>query len=196
MTSASDPGGTGRLRPAVLWFTGYSGAGKTTIALALQQQLQRVGQRVDVLDGDVMRQDLCSDLTFSDADRAENIRRVTAVAKLMFDAGSVVIVALISPLQAHRDAARKAFAPDEFFEIFIDTPLGVAEARDPKGLYRRARAGLMKDFTGVDAVYESPVQPDLHIKTVDMNPVEAAMQIFANLTRVNVNRPTLEVDAS
>jgi adenylylsulfate kinase-like enzyme len=106
---------------------------------------------------------------------------VTEVAKLMFDAGSVVIVALISPLQAHRDAARKSFETGDFFEIFIDTPLNVAEARDPKGLYLRARSGLMKDFTGVDAVYEPPMHPDVRITTVDMTPIEAASRIVETL---------------
>jgi adenylyl-sulfate kinase len=170
MTFAQDRAGVGGLRPAVLWFTGYSGAGKTTIARELQRQLRQAGQRVDVLDGDVMRRGLCRDLAFSEADRAENVRRVTEVAKLMFDAGSVVIVALISPLQAHRDAARKSFETGDFFEIFIDTPLNV-----------RARSGLMKDFTGVDAVYEPPMHPDVRITTVDMTPIEAASRIVETL---------------
>ena len=184
MSDADDGAVARSRRPAVLWFTGYSGAGKTTIAHALERRLREAGLRVNVLDGDVVRQGLCSDLTFSDSDRAENIRRVTEVAKLMFEAGAIVIVALISPLRVHRDAARKSFGAGDFFEVFIDTPLSVAEARDPKGLYQRARAHLVQDFTGVDALYEPPTDPDVHITTVDTSPDAASTLIVGRVQRL------------
>lgn len=148
-------------RPCVVWFTGLSGSGKSTVADILEQKLYQLGQRTYVLDGDNVRLGLNKDLGFVDADRIENIRRVAEVAKLMVDAGLIVIVALISPFQAERDLARNLFEDDEFYEIFIDTPIEVCEARDAKGLYQKARAGMLKNFTGIDSVYEKPCNADL-----------------------------------
>lgn len=163
--------------PHVVWLTGYSGAGKSTIAEHLHTQLSEAGRASVVLDGDALRRGLNRDLGFSDADRAENIRRVAEVARLMRDAGLIAIVALISPRRRDRDLARATFAPGEFIEVFVDTPLSVAEARDVKGLYRRARAGLLPQFTGVDSVYEPPLHPEIHIDTMRLSAREAARQI-------------------
>lgn len=148
-------------RPCVVWFTGLSGSGKSTVADILEQKLYQLGQRTYVLDGDNLRLGLNKDLGFVDVDRIENIRRVAEVAKLMVDAGLIVIVALISPFQAERDLARNLFEDDEFYEIFIDTPIEVCEARDTKGLYQKARAGVLKNFTGIDSIYEKPCNADL-----------------------------------
>ncbi|MFT3730782.1 MAG: adenylyl-sulfate kinase [Hyphomicrobium sp.] len=146
-----------------LWFTGLSGAGKTTIANLLDQTLHTAGQHTFVLDGDRCRTGLCSDLDFSDAGRMENIRRIAEVAKLMVDAGLIVIVSLISPLLAHREAARKIFDDGEFMEVYVNTPLTVCEARDAKGLYKKARQGLIREFTGVTAPYEAPVGAEIEL---------------------------------
>ena len=162
---------------SVIWLTGYSGAGKSSIATALHAELRARGCASVLLDGDAIRRGLNSDLGFSDADRAENIRRVSEVARLMVDAGLIAIVALISPFRHDRDLARAKFAVGGFVEVFVDTPLAVAEARDVKGLYRRARAGLLPQFTGVDSAYEPPLQPEIHIDTLQFSAVEAALQI-------------------
>ena len=148
-----------------LWLTGLSGAGKSTIANALEAALHAQGRRTYLLDGDHLRHGLNRDLGFSAADRSENIRRVAEVARLFADAGTIVIAAFISPLCAQRDAARALFAPGDFLEVFVDAPLAVAEARDPKGLYRKARSGLLPDFTGISAPYEPPLAPDLILPT-------------------------------
>ena len=149
----------------MLWFTGLSGSGKSTIANALEKALHERGIRTYVLDGDNVRHGLNSDLGFTDADRVENIRRIGEVAKLMVDAGIVVLTAFISPFRAERDMVRELFAEDEFVEIFVDTPLEIAEARDPKGLYQKARRGEIPNFTGIGSPYEVPLNPDLHIHT-------------------------------
>ncbi len=171
----------GMLPAQVLWFTGLSGAGKSTIAQAACQLLRAQGRRAVVLDGDELRRGLNRDLGFSAADRSENLRRTAEVAKLMADAGLVVIVALISPFRADRDLARALFEPGRFFEIFIDTSLVVAEARDPKGLYRRARSGQLQGFTGIGSPYEPPLAPDLRIATEQMAPEQAARSLIALL---------------
>ena len=163
-----------RQKASVLWFTGLSGAGKSTIADLVEQQLYRLGHHSFLLDGDNVRLGLNKDLGFTDADRVENVRRVGEVAKLMVDAGLIVLVAFISPFRAERRAARSLVEPDEFFEIFIDTPLAVAEARDPKGLYRKARQGELKHFTGIDSPYETPERPDLRIETTRHSAEQAA----------------------
>lgn len=147
----------------VVWFTGLSGSGKSTLAGRLEQQLHQRGISTYLLDGDNVRHGLCSDLGFSDEDRRENIRRVTEVAGLMVDAGLVVLTAFISPHCAERQKVRDRLPPGRFIEVFVDTPLAVCEARDPKGLYKKARAGTLRNFTGIDAVYEPPQTPDLHL---------------------------------
>ena len=150
-----------------LWFTGLPGSGKTTIANATDRHLRELGRASFVLDGDALRRGLCSDLGFSEADRVENIRRTAEVARLMVDAGLIVIVALISPFREQRACARALFGKDEFREIFVDAPLAVCETRDPKGLYRRARRGEIVGFTGIDAPYERPANPDLTLFTAE-----------------------------
>jgi adenylylsulfate kinase len=147
----------------VLWFTGLSGSGKSTVAGALEQALYALGVSTYLLDGDNVRHGLCRDLGFSDDDRRENIRRVGEVAKLMVDAGLVVLTAFISPHRAERDMVRDLLDKDQFIEIFVDTPLAICEARDPKGLYKKARAGELKNFTGIDSVYQPPEAPDVHL---------------------------------
>ncbi|MBY4953385.1 adenylyl-sulfate kinase [Pantoea sp. DY-17] len=147
----------------VLWFTGLSGSGKSTVAGALEQALYRAGVNTYLLDGDNVRHGLCRDLGFSDDDRKENIRRVGEVAKLMVDAGLVVLTAFISPHRAERNMVRDLLAEGQFIEVFVDTPLAVCEARDPKGLYKKARAGELRNFTGIDSVYEAPDAPEIHL---------------------------------
>ena len=163
--------------PQAIWLTGYSGAGKSTIATLLHAELRANGRASVLLDGDAIRRGLNSDLGFSDLDRAENIRRVAEVACLMVDAGIIAIVALISPFRQDRDLARAKFAPGAFVEVFVDTPLAVAEARDEKGLYRRARAGLLPQFTGIDSAYEPPLHPEIRIDTLRLSANDAARQI-------------------
>ena len=151
-------------RGAILWFTGLSGSGKSTLAVALEGRLFARGYQVCLLDGDNIRQGLSGDLGFSPEDRAENVRRIGEVARLLADAGMVVITAIISPYRRDRDRIRAAHV-EIFNEVFIDAPLEVCESRDAKGLYRKARAGLIKEFTGVSAPYEPPLLPELHIAT-------------------------------
>ena len=152
-------------RGLVIWFTGLSGAGKSTLANALEAELHRQGRRTYLLDGDNIRLGLNRDLGFSIEDRAENIRRIAEVSRLMLDAGLVVLVAFISPFRRERELARQRIGSDRFFEVFVDAPLSVCEARDPKGLYRRARAGLLPNMTGIDSAYEVPDHPRLHLDT-------------------------------
>ncbi|WP_058961496.1 adenylyl-sulfate kinase [Type-E symbiont of Plautia stali] len=147
----------------VLWFTGLSGSGKSTVAGALEQALHRAGVSTYLLDGDNVRHGLCRDLGFSDDDRKENIRRVGEVAKLMVDAGLVVLTAFISPHRTERQMVRDLLGTGQFVEVFVDTPLAVCEARDPKGLYKKARAGELRNFTGIDGVYEAPDAPEIHL---------------------------------
>jgi len=153
-------------KPKCIWFTGLSGSGKSTLANALEQALYKQGYHTMLLDGDNVRHGLCKDLTMDNKDRGENIRRVAEVAKLITDAGLVVITAFISPFKKDRDAARALFADGDFIEVYVDAPLEVCEQRDPKGLYKRARMGEIKDFTGVSSVYEVPSKPDLVLETM------------------------------
>lgn len=152
-----------RQRAAVIWLTGLSGAGKSTIANALDRALNACGHHTALLDGDNLRHGLNRDLGFADADRVENVRRVAEVARLMVDAGLIVLVASISPFRTERDLARSLVAPGEFVEVHVDAPLAVAEARDVKGLYRKARAGELRNFTGIDSPYEVPLAPELRV---------------------------------
>jgi len=151
--------------PMCLWMTGLSGAGKSTLANALEQELNKKGKHTYILDGDNLRHGLNSDLGFSEADRNENVRRAAEAAKLMVDAGLIVIVGLISPFKKERDWARSVFKTNQFKEIYISTSLKACEQRDTKGLYEKARRGEVKDFTGIDSTYEAPENPDLMIDT-------------------------------
>jgi bifunctional enzyme CysN/CysC len=168
-------------KPAVLWLTGLSGAGKSTIANIVEKKLVRMNRHTFLLDGDNVRHGLNKDLGFTDADRVENIRRVGEVAKLMADAGLIVITAFISPFRAEREMVRSMMAPGEFVEIHVDTPLEEAEKRDVKGLYKKARAGQLKNFTGIDSPYEPPEDPEIRIDTTVMTPDEAAEEIIRRL---------------
>jgi bifunctional enzyme CysN/CysC len=168
-------------KPAVLWFTGLSGSGKSTIANMVEKKLHRMNRHTFLLDGDNVRHGLNKDLGFTEADRIENIRRVGEVAKLMTDAGLVVITAFISPFQADREMVRSMLPEGEFIEVFIDTPLKVAEARDVKGLYKKARSGELKNFTGIDSPYEAPRNPEVRIDTTVLSPEDAANLIVDTL---------------
>ncbi|TPG14305.1 sulfate adenylyltransferase subunit CysN [Sphingomonas oligophenolica] len=168
-------------KPAVLWFTGLSGAGKSTIANLVEKRLTRMNRHTFLLDGDNVRHGLNRDLGFTDADRVENIRRVGEVARLMTDAGLIVITAFISPFRAERAMVRDRMKPGEFIEVHIDTPLADAEARDVKGLYKKARSGELKNFTGIDSPYEAPEHPEIRIDTTRMTADEAADAIVAAL---------------
>ncbi|MDT0576194.1 sulfate adenylyltransferase subunit CysN [Croceicoccus sp. F390] len=167
--------------PRVVWFTGLSGSGKSTIANLVDKRLNRMNRHSFLLDGDNVRHGLNKDLGFTDADRIENVRRVGEVARLMSDAGLIVLTAFISPFQAERNMVRSMMADGEFVEVFIDTPLAVAEERDTKGLYAKARAGNLKNFTGIDSPYEPPQAPDIRIDTTAMTPEEAADMIVEHL---------------
>ena len=168
-------------KPAVVWFTGLSGSGKSTIANLVEKKLHAMGKHTFLLDGDNVRHGLNRDLGFTDADRVENIRRVGEVAKLMTDAGLIVLTAFISPFRSERRMVRELIADGEFIEVFVNTPLEVAEARDVKGLYKKARAGQLKNFTGIDSAYEAPEEPEITVNTVDLTPEEAADKIVAAL---------------
>jgi len=159
-------------RPAVFWFTGLSGSGKSTIANLLERKLHATGRHTYLLDGDNVRHGLNRDLGFTDADRVENIRRVAEVARLMADAGLIVVVSFISPFMAERRMARELMAPGEFVEVFVDTPFEECARRDPKGLYARALKGEIKNFTGVDSPYEPPEEPEIHLETLGRTPEE------------------------
>jgi bifunctional enzyme CysN/CysC len=173
-------------RPGVVWFTGLSGSGKSTIANIVESKLHAIGVRTYLLDGDNVRHGLNRDLGFTDADRVENIRRVAEVSALMVDAGLVVLVSFISPFRAERDLARSRVEQGEFVEVFVDTPLEVAEERDPKGLYAKARAGQLANFTGIESPYEAPEQPELRIDTIATTAESAADLVIAQLHRTGI----------
>ncbi len=173
-------------KPCCLWFTGLSGSGKSTIANRLERQLCSLGRHTYILDGDNVRHGLNRDLGFSDADRVENIRRAAHAARLMVDAGLVVLVAFISPFRAERRMARELFEPEEFVEVFIDTPLEICEQRDPKGLYRRARKGLIPHFTGISSPYEVPQNPEIHLACGDVPPEQSVEEVIAKLRHMEV----------
>lgn len=173
-------------RPAVVWFTGLSGAGKSTIANFVEKRLHALGRHTYLLDGDNVRHGLNKDLGFTEADRVENIRRVAEVSKLMLDAGLITLVSFISPFRTERDMARSLMQEGEFCEVFVDTPLGVAEERDPKGLYKKARRGDLKNFTGIDSPYEAPESPELRIDTTSLSPEDAAERIVEHLRTMGI----------
>ncbi len=164
---------------AIIWLTGLSGSGKSTLANALEGEIFRSGHHSYLLDGDNVRMGLNKNLGFSDADRVENIRRIGEVAKLFADAGLIAITAFISPFRADRDLVRALVAPGEFFEVYVKAPLEVCEQRDPKGLYKKARAGQIKQFTGIDSPYEEPLNPELVIDT-DKQSLEQSTQLLLN----------------
>ena len=168
-------------RPCLLWFTGFSGAGKSTIANLVEKRLHAMGQRTYLLDGDNVRHGLNKDLGFTDADRVENIRRVAEVGKLMVDAGLIVMASFISPFRSERDLARELFDEGEFIEVFVDASIEACERRDPKGLYQRARDGKIPNFTGISSPYEPPKWAEIHLKTEQLSPEEAAELVVAQL---------------
>ncbi|MBK8831031.1 MAG: adenylyl-sulfate kinase [Saprospiraceae bacterium] len=174
-------------RGKVLWFTGLSGSGKSTLAIALERQLFDQGYSVIILDGDNIRTGINNNLTFSPDDRIENIRRIAEVAKLFLANGIICIVSFISPTRDMRANAKQIIGPTDFVEVFIDTPIEVCEARDVKGLYKKARAGEIKDFTGVNAPYEIPLQPDVHVHTEDTDIEETLAVLYQQiLPRIRV----------
>jgi len=181
--SKSSRAGLKEQKPCVLWFTGLSGAGKSTIANTLEKRLHAMGRHTYLLDGDNVRHGLNKDLGFTDADRVENIRRVAEAAKLFVDAGLIVMVSFISPFRSERRMARDLFDQGEFIEVFVDTPLEVCEARDPKGLYVKARAGLIRNFTGIDSLYEPPEKAELKLDTSKSTPESLAETVLGELRR-------------
>ena len=170
-----------RQQPCILWFTGLSGSGKSTLANALEQKLFELNHHTYLLDGDNVRHGLNKDLGFSDQDRQENIRRIGELSALFVDAGMLVLAAFISPFRAERQMIRELVVPGEFVEIYVATPLSTCELRDPKGLYKKARAGEIRNFTGIDSDYEAPSDPELLIDTSVLNLDEAVMKIIAFL---------------
>jgi adenylyl-sulfate kinase len=168
--------------PLVVWFTGFSGAGKSTLAALLERRLFDLGYKTFHLDGDNVRSGLNANLTFSSEDRKENIRRVGEVAKLMADAGLIVLSAFISPFKEDREIVRQIVGQDHFFEVYVNCPLDVCEERDVKGLYKKARAGEIKEFTGIDSPYETPMHPELEVKTNELSPDQAVELILSKIT--------------
>jgi len=168
-------------QPALLWFTGLSGSGKSTLAGALEAALVARGIHTYLLDGDNVRHGLCSDLGFTPSDRQENLRRIGEVAKLMVDAGLVVLAAFVSPYRAERQAIRERFAEGEFIEVFVDVPLAECEARDPKGLYQKARAGEIRHFTGIDDPYEAPESAEVHLHNQGVDIAVGVQQLLDEL---------------
>lgn len=169
-------------QPVVLWFTGLSGSGKSTVANAVEKKLLELGKHSYLLDGDNVRHGLNKDLGFSDGDRVENVRRIGEVAKLFVDSGTIVLTAFISPFILDRTQVRELFDDGQFLEVFIDTPLEVCEQRDPKGLYKKARAGEIKHFTGIDSEYEAPTSSEIHVRTAEATIEACAQQIIDTLT--------------
>lgn len=165
-------------KSVVLWFTGLSGSGKSTLSHAVEEQLHQAGCRTFVLDGDNVRHGLCSDLGFSDEDRSENIRRISESAKLLVEAGVIVLTAFISPFRVDRKNARKLFPHGDFIEIYCSASVEVCETRDVKGLYQKARDGVIKDFTGISSPYEAPLKPELVVNTGEQSLEESVMQVL------------------
>ncbi len=168
-------------KPALLWYTGLSGSGKSTVANTVDALLYQRGCHSYLLDGDNVRHGLNGDLGFSDSERVENIRRISEVAKLFLDAGLIVSTAFISPFASDRAMAKEKLTEGEFIEVFIDTPIAVCEQRDPKGLYKKVRAGEIKDFTGINSDYDIPQSPKIHVQTADLSVEQCAKQIVTYL---------------
>lgn len=177
-------------KSSIIWFTGLSGSGKSTLANALEEALFKLKCKTYLLDGDNIRHGLNKDLGFSDEDRVENIRRIGEVAKLFVDSGTIVLTAFISPFISERNMVRELVQKDEFIEIFVDTPLSICEKRDPKGLYKKARSGEIKNFTGIDSEYQKPINPELTLNTEDKNIDELVDEVIEYLK----NRGILNVD--
>jgi bifunctional enzyme CysN/CysC len=175
--------------PAILWFTGLSGAGKSTIANMVEQRLHAAGHHTTLLDGDNVRHGLCRDLGFTEADRVENIRRAGEVAKLMTESGLIVLCSFISPYRSEREMVRSLVPEGEFIEVFVDTPLAECIRRDPKGLYAKAKAGTIKNFTGVDAPYEAPDAPEIRLRTLDREPAALAEEVLRALIEREIIAP-------
>ena len=173
-------------QPAIVWFTGLSGSGKSTIANIVEQRLTMDGHHTTMLDGDNVRHGLNRDLGFTEADRVENIRRVGEVAKLMVESGLIVLCSFISPYRAERDMVRRLVADGEFIEVFVDTPIEDCMQRDPKGLYAKAKAGKLKNFTGVDAPYEAPDNPEIHLQTIGQSADKLADVVIHVLGERNI----------
>ncbi|WP_038178825.1 adenylyl-sulfate kinase [Vibrio rhizosphaerae] len=171
-------------KPVVLWFTGLSGSGKSSIANAVEVRLFQQGKHSYLLDGDNIRHGLNKDLSFNDTDRVENIRRIGEVARLFVDSGLIVLTAFISPFATERQQVRALFPETQFLEIYIDTPLTVCEARDPKSLYKKARTGVIKNFTGIDSEYQPPLHPEIHIKTEKKSIEACAEEIIEKLQQL------------
>jgi bifunctional enzyme CysN/CysC len=170
-------------RPVIVWFTGLSGAGKSTIANIVEQRLHAAGHHTMMLDGDNLRHGLSRNLGFTEADRVENVRRVGEVAKLILEGGLIVLCAFISPYRAERDMVRRLVQDGEFLEVFVDTPIDECIRRDPKGLYAKAKAGQIKNFTGFDAPYELPQSPEIHLHTMNQEPATLAGQVIKAMTK-------------
>ena len=173
-------------KSVVLWFTGLSGSGKSTLAHAIEERLYNNGISTYVLDGDNIRHGLCSDLSFTDSDRVENIRRISELAKLLTDAGIITLTAFISPFKVDRDEARKRMPHGDFLEIYCQCPIEICEQRDVKGLYKKARAGEIPFFTGIDSPYEAPVEPELVINTCDISLEDSVQEVLNLLMRHGV----------
>ena len=176
-------------KSVIMWFTGLSGAGKSTLAHCVEESLYQLGCRTFVLDGDNIRHGLCGDLGFSIDDRSENIRRIAEVAKLMMESGVITLTAFISPFRAEREKARQIFPHGEFLEIYCKCPLEVCEQRDVKGLYKKARQGQIKDFTGISSPYEEPVSPELVVNTAESSLEDCAAQVLELLVDRGVINP-------
>ena len=172
-------------KPCVLWFTGLSGSGKSTIANIIEQKLHKLGKHTYLLDGDNVRHGLNKDLGFTDVDRVENIRRISEVSRLMVDAGLITIVSFISPFKSERKMARELVESDEFIEIYVDTSIEECEKRDPKGLYKKARSGKLKNFTGIDSNYEIPSSPEIILETKIKSAEELADEVILYLKQYN-----------
>ena len=170
-------------KPCILWFTGLSGSGKSTIANAVEAELFKRNRKTYLLDGDNVRHGLNKDLGFSELDRIENIRRIGEVSKLFVDSGLIVLTAFISPFRSDRKIAKSLVQYDEFIEIFVDTPIKICEDRDPKGLYKKAREGAIKNFTGIDSPYEEPEYPSIHLKTDELDIKQCVDKVIKHLVK-------------